>query len=1035
MKTKKILTLSLLTAFVLATILSVGMGAFAFSDEYEPIYPHPTAATRTVDEIYDRVSGKDVVLPEEVVKARKEMIQMYKDVGIDISYDMENWLASYKIIANYPQRWSTETPIPLGESPDYAGAFSIDAPWNNKIPEGSPRVLIPRTGLSMHAHIGVVKANIDAGGWGTGIPQIVSTSADPFYTIASKYNSAEVSRVYKLHAKAGLFDYVNNAQTGDEHIMFIDAESNTGVQIWKATVPGDPRGFDLTNYRIPGFDVRAKAASIEYKLDGIGAEGQTGVNAVNVPTNAFTIKSSEISSTTEMLNHAVGGAIGQMIGGRAYPGISTDSHMVMEADGTGANNHTYNKGVVPYGGIIQLDPEIDLKAMYDGGKLSFHAYRMLRAMQEYGFYNIDCSGGSSFFFYTSTYSKDWVNSDFRGFDVPYKNNAQGFSHVVDELTAFFKGDSFFGLSGEPGIYVTIPVAKYADLDVNDDGVIDIADHDLVAANVGVEYTDATKQYDVNQDKEISPADIEIMYNYLNDQPMHTFTWYDATYTDNDETHGRIIGSAFSRKMDGVVKYRDGMMVSFAAVPFNGYEFDGWTGDFAKYGKEPVVKLLMDKDYSFGAKYKKKEEVNFTVKVVGPGHVEVSENAITYGAPKEKYGVDTLLKLKAVADEGYAFLGWSGDIIGYTNPAGFLLSEDSEVIALFGEPGYADPIDPEQWATASGVDTAYKISAGKNITFSDWTQGNQIVINKNTDKEIDMSGDYALRATFENKADATNAGKLIFNYKDNKNYYYVKLGADGSFSFGKVYKGVSSVMKTSKLAVEGDTQFKNKVTLEAVKSGSYITINGYKDGVKHEYCKVREKSLTGGTYGVGTEYLGALTVTGFNLTKTVADASKAAVQVWSPTGNNDPWLERLRGAVAVAAGSSKAYANDDYTSIPGDGSIMPYFGADGTTVYVPVRYVTETLGGKVTYDPATDSVVVSYGEHSGSFKAWVDGAQEVNGTLYVPGDVLAKALGKEYYQYEGNAPVIFSDKVNVYDPNSEPECIEFIKKAFDMQYYM
>ena len=81
------------------------------------------------------------------------------------------------------------------------------------------------------------------------------------------------------------------------------------------------------------------------------------------------------------------------------------------------------------------------------------------------------------------------------------------------------------------------------------------------------------------------------------------------------------------------------------------------------------------------------------------------------------------------------------------------------------------------------------------------------------------------------------------------------------------------------------------------------------------------------------------------------------------------------------------------------------------------------------------MVVSYGEHSGTFKIGVDGTQEVNGTVYVPGDILAKALGKEYYQYEGNAPVIFSDTPNVYDPNSEPECIEFIKKTFDMQYYM
>ncbi len=1035
MKSKRILTLSLLTAFVLVTVLSVGISAFAFSDEYEPIYPHITAVTRTVDDIYKRISPKNEDIPEEVVKARREMIQMYKDVGIDVSYDMENWSQSYKVIANFPQRWSTETPIPLGTSPDYAGAFSIDAPWNNKIPEGAPRVLIPRSAMKMHIHIGVVKANIDSGGWGTGIAQIVSTPEDPYYTIASKYKTADVSSVFMLRAKENLFDYVNNAQTGDEHIMFIDGETNTGVQIWKGRVPGDPRGYGHSTNRIPGFDIRGSSASKEYKLDGIGAEGGTGVNAVNTPTNAYTIKSSEISSTTEMINHAIGGAIPKMVGARVYPGVSIDSHMDMDADGTGGSSQ-YGGGVLPYGGVVQLDPEIDLKAMYDGGKLSFHAYRILTAMQEYGFYNIDCSGGSSFFFYTSTYANDWKNPEFRGFDVPYKNNAQGFDKVVDELTAFFKGDEFFGLSGEPGVYVTIPVAKYADLDVNDDGVIDITDHDLVAANVGSAYSDANKQYDVNQDKELTPADIEIMYNYLNDLPMHTFTWYDVTYVDNDETHGRIIGSAFKKKEDGVQKYRDGVIVSFAAVPKSGYEFAGWTGDFAKYGDTPVVKLIMDKDYAFGAKYRKKEEKAFTVKVVGPGHVEVSENAITYGAPNEKYGKDTLLSLKAVPDEGYAFLGWSGDLTGYSNPASFLLDDDSEVIALFGEPGYKDPILPEEWGLEAGSDTGYAVSKGKNVAMKDWAQANQIVINKNVNKEIDLTGDYALRATFDDKATATNTGRLLFNYKDTKNYYYVNLSANGAIEFGKILKGVStSLYSKSDAAVVDGVTYKGKVTLEVVKSGSYITVNGYKDGTKYEYCKVREKSLTGGTYGVGSRYHAAVTMSAFNLSKSVADESKAQVQVWSPTGNNDPWLNRLKGAVAVAAGSSKAYANDDYTSIPGDGSVQPYFGEDGTTVYVPVKYITETLGGKYVYDPATDSVVVSYGEHSGTFKVGVDCEQDANGTVYVPGDVLAKALGKEYYQYEGNAPVIFSDTLNVYDPNSEPECIEFIKKTFDMEYYM
>ena len=155
--------------FVLLSVIVSVNGVYAFSDEYEPYYPHITAVTRSVDEIYQRISGPDMKLPDEVVKARKEMILMYKDVGIDVSLDMENWLKSYRMVSDFPQRWSTETPIPLGESPDYSGAFSIDAPWNNKIPEDAPRTYIPPVGLNPFMNLAVVKAEVDNGGWGTGI--------------------------------------------------------------------------------------------------------------------------------------------------------------------------------------------------------------------------------------------------------------------------------------------------------------------------------------------------------------------------------------------------------------------------------------------------------------------------------------------------------------------------------------------------------------------------------------------------------------------------------------------------------------------------------------------------------------------------------------------------------------------------------------------------------------------------------------------------------------------------------------------------
>ncbi len=1039
MKKRKILSLILTSVFTVSILMAIGMSVYAFSDIYEPYYPQLTATTRSVDDIYLRASGPNTVLPDEVVEARKQMIQMYKDVGIDITYDMENWLCSYKMIANAPQRWSTETPIPLGTSPDYSGAFSIDACWNNKIPKDAPRVEIPRSALNYTMGLFIVKANVDNSGWGTGIPQIVSKPTDPLYTIASKYTTGNVNKIHIVRAPENIIDYVNNAQIGDEHIMFVDGETHTAVQTWWSSVPGDPRGYSLSRYRIPDFDIRGSAASVEFRLDGIGSEGQCGVNAANPPTNAFTIKSSEISSTTEMINHAIGGAIGQMISGRVYPAPSTDAGM-MVTDGRGSD--VRNTGMVPYGGIIQLDPDIDLDAIYKNKKLSFHAYRILKAMQEYGYYNIDCSdssGKGSITLYTSTYGQDWVNKDFEGFNVPYRGGGQGFENVMYEIRAFMGDDSeWFGLSEDPKLFVTIPVVKYADLDVNDDGVIDITDHDLIMENLGVAYSDATAKYDVDQDKEISGSDVEKLYNYINDLPMHTFNTYDVSFADNDETHGRIVVTGFCAKTEnGVRSYKEGNYVSFGADAENGWEFDGWTGDFAKYGKQPAVKVIMDKDLTIGAKYKKKDEIKVTTKVVGPGHVELSENGIMYAEPQEKYGENTLVVFKAVPDEGYQFLGWAGDVSGFNTSLTVLLDKDTEVIAMFGEAGYQEPWNPKEWECIAGSTTAYVINEGKNITFSSgdgYKQENLMIVNKNTKKTIDLNGDYSIRTTLNasgNSGDALTT-KILFNYKNPKNYYIVNVGCAGSVSFGKVVNGIGTTLKSVKgdnsIVVDG-TVFKPAMDIEVTRKGSYFYVYGYKDGKKYEYFKVRDKSHKGGTYGVGIQYNGRQVIPKIVVSKAIGDSSKAVVQTWTSTGDNDPWKTLLKDAVSVAVDSEKAYIKGEYT----DGAVKSFFGDDGKTMYVPVRYVTEKLGGKVTYDPATDHVVVSYGDKSGLFKAWENGAVEKDGTLYVTPIDLATALGKQYYKYK--AVVIFSDTPNVFTGETEPTLLEFIKKTFDIRYYM
>ncbi len=1030
---KKSRSLSVCTIVIALSILVLSMGAItvnAFSDIYEPYYPQITATLRSTEEIYQRMSGPEVELKEGVAETRMEMIKMYQSVGIDVTYDMEHWSGSDYMELSFPQRYSRETPIPLGTSPDYSGAFSIDAPWNNKIPKDAPRVELSRNCLSIRGHMGVVKANIDSGGYGTGIAQVVGYPGDPKFTIVDKYHDAPISKAYYFPVPENVLDLVNVPTNSDEHTEFIDGEHHTSVQSWKSRVPGDTRGYGINNYLLPGYDVRCHSLGYETRLDGIGAEGVCGVNAAKPPTSAFTIKSSEISSTTEMINHALGGAIAETCGARVFPATMTDAHQAMSSPNTGSNGE-WNRGVVPYGGVIQVDPELDLDGLYAKGKLSWHGYRILKAMQEYGFYNIDTSG-PSFFFYTTTYSKDWINPKEEKFGVPLFGGEQKFDHVINEITAFFDNDPFFGLEEAPKVYVTVPVVKYADLDVNDDGVIDQTDHDLVLEHYDVAYTDETKQYDVNEDKVIDMSDVEIMHRYLENLPMHTWDYYDVSYKDNDVEHGSILVTGPNDIVDGITRYRADFYVTISAHPIAGYEFAGWTGDL-EGETEPFVKVIMDRDFTVGAKYRKTKDVKFTMKTVGGGHVEATEDCMSYDAPEKVYGINTLLKLRAVPDEGQQFLGWYGDMSGYSTELDLLLDKDTEIIAVFGEPAFNEPFNPDDWYAAKGSDKYTADGTKHTLRLSDFNESWHVIAKNKYAKDTPaLTGNFSIRADLSSSAALPGHGILnIFNFKDADNYYYAKVRGNGMVELGKFLKGKKIVMATSEegQVVDGIVM-EFPLTVEIKRDKSFLIVTLFKSGRSLQVIKTRDKSLSGGTIAFGGEHHGAAGVANVVISTKLVDTSGATEQNWIKSSAVDAWSMRLRDAVVVCADNSKSYAKNNYYDSLKD--IKPYYAEDGKTLYVPVKYVVENLGGTVEYDAVSDVIVVKRGNNSVDYKAWVDGIQEKDGVLYAPAKKLATDIGKYLWKYHD--VVFFSDTQGpLYTAGDEHECGIFVQKAFGVKY--
>lgn len=130
------------------------------------------------------------------------------------------------------------------------------------------------------------------------------------------------------------------------------------------------------------------------------------------------------------------------------------------------------------------------------------------------------------------------------------------------------------------------------------------------------------------------------------------------------------------------------------------------------------------------------------------------------------------------------------------------------------------------------------------------------------------------------------------------------------------------------------------------------------------------------------------------------------------------------AVAVAVGKNGAYVNWKQTITDSDSTVTPYATED--TVYVPLRFALEGIGGKVGYENGI--VTVDYnGEKINltvdSNTATVDGTnveltspvKQIGTKTYIPVDIVNQLFGYEVYTHESGIVIISKDSVeNIMD---------------------
>jgi uncharacterized repeat protein (TIGR02543 family) len=183
-----------------------------------------------------------------------------------------------------------------------------------------------------------------------------------------------------------------------------------------------------------------------------------------------------------------------------------------------------------------------------------------------------------------------------------------------------------------------------------------------------------------------------------------------------------------------VEAEEGTTLNLQAVADMGWMFEGWTGDLVS--TNAMETILMDADKTITATFTEIPPTMYTltVNIVGMGDVLV--NSVAYTVPVQAQE-GASLNLQAVADMGWMFEGWTGDLVSTDATETILMDMDKTITATFTEEAMmytltlvADPMDggilDGAGSYAAGTPVMVYAYPNANYLFVNWTWGETIV---------------------------------------------------------------------------------------------------------------------------------------------------------------------------------------------------------------------------------------------------------------------------------------------------------------------
>jgi hypothetical protein len=336
-------------------------------------YPIQPADAPSLQTVLQQTATPGAALTQEEEQTRSRIAAMYLNFGIDLSLDSSQD-QSTQLRDMLPTGWAAPPGRP--QAP-LSMRFSPDAPFYHAIPNDWPRVKLPR------GYIQTFQLNTAQGGDGIGYGVSIAAPDAPIQTVTSIWYGRESTRkTYPFPISPDWSRSLPSLERGDRHLIFVAPGALSFISLYKASV-------DLVTGQPDSL-----FAGPPTPFNSLGDRG--GSTAAGFAELPLLIQPGEATGDAGDIRHALGGPVSRPWAARTYPATARD-YGVMTSKNSCIGKGMTNTGLVPYGGIIQLDPALDLARL----KLSRPAARVLRAMQVYGYYVMDF-GCADLDIYTAT---------------------------------------------------------------------------------------------------------------------------------------------------------------------------------------------------------------------------------------------------------------------------------------------------------------------------------------------------------------------------------------------------------------------------------------------------------------------------------------------------------------------------------------------------------------------------------------------------------------------------------------------------------